>query len=197
MYVLVRFPTVNLLMTPTVVHFWFDLGPTTKIVEEKFQEDFSHHRLNSTLQYVAFPQVSVVYSERSGNKPSPELSGRTDMLFFFKWLRETKKVGRILTIIVDDLEDPSHCDEVVEMALKEFQVEVLDWRKVDMCPRTIFRIGTNIHTLHLYWSGRNSVLLGWCGDNGLSKLDSLQRVYLHVHNVCYQAMCGMATPLIH
>ncbi|KAL4921648.1 hypothetical protein BDW62DRAFT_114630 [Aspergillus aurantiobrunneus] len=165
-----------------LVHFWFDLGPTAEVFEKQFERDFSHHQLNSTLQYVAFPHVSVI-SDGSGNKPSPDISGRTDMLFFFKWLRESKKVDHILNVIVDDLKQPSHSDEVVEKALENFGVEVLDWRKVDMCPRTIYRIGSNIHTLHLYWSGRNSVLRGWCEANGLARLGSLQRVHLHVDDI--------------
>ena len=161
------------------------MGPAVKVFEKQFEKDFSHHQLNSILQYVAFPQVSVISSKESGNKFSPEISGRTDMLFFFKWLRENKKVFRVLKVIVDDLKQPSHSDEVIEKALENFKVEILDWRKVDICPRTFCRIGAEIQTLHLYWSGRNSVLRSWSEPNGLAKLGSLQKVHLHVYNVCY------------
>ncbi|KAJ5544315.1 hypothetical protein N7513_007126 [Penicillium frequentans] len=166
-----------------LIHFWFDLGPAVKVFEKQFEKDFSHHQLNSILQYVAFPQVSVISSKESGNKFSPEISGRTDMLFFFKWLRENKKVFRVLKVIVDDLKQPSHSDEVIEKALENFKVEILDWRKVDICPRTFCRIGAEIQTLHLYWSGRNSVLRSWSEPNGLAKLGSLQKVHLHVYNI--------------
>ncbi|KAJ5875169.1 uncharacterized protein N7473_012516 [Penicillium subrubescens] len=166
----------------SLIHFWFDLGPKSKVFEKDFEKDFSHYRLNSTLQYVAFPQVSVISSD-GGEKSSAETSGRADMLFFSRWLEKHKHVDRILTVIVDDLKQPSHSDEVVEKALETFKTEILDWRKVDMCPQTICRIGSHIHTLHLYWSGRNSVLRGWCEANGLARLKRLQRVYLHVHDI--------------
>lgn len=180
---------LKFILTSTVIHFWFDLGPKSKVFEKDFEKDFSHYRLNSTLQYVAFPQVSVISSD-SGEKSSAETTGRTDMLFFSRWLEKRKHVDRILTVIVDDLKQPSHSDEVVEKALESFKVEILDWRKVDMCPQTICRIGSHIHTLHLYWSGRNSVLRGWCEAKGLAKLSRLQRVYLHVHEVCYPFLWG-------
>lgn len=105
------------------------------------------------------------------------------MLFFSRWLEKSKNVNRILSVIVEDLKQPSHSDEVVEKALENFKVEILNWRKVDMCPQTIYRIGSHIHTLHLYWSGQNSVLRGWCEAEGLARLSRLQKVHLHVHEV--------------
>lgn len=165
-------------------HFWFDLGLKSELFEEQFKKDYKHYQLNPTLQYAAFPQVSVI-SNDSGNKPSAGTRGRTDMLFFSSWLRNPKGVTRILTVIVDDLMEPSHSDEVVEQSLKDFEVEILDWRKVDMCPQTIYQIGSRIHTLHLYWSGRNSVLRGWSEPDGLARLSCLRNVHLHVHDVSY------------
>lgn len=58
-----------------------------------------------------------------GNPP-PESRGRVrrnPMVVFFDWLRkEERGVKRIIKVIVDDLEEPSHTDEAIEKALAGF-----------------------------------------------------------------------------
>lgn len=131
-------------------------------------------------------------------------AGRRDMETFFKWLRD-KNVTNIIKVIVEDRKGSTpHSDQAIETALKEFDVEILDWRKVDIDPRTIWEATrgdrSNLRELHLCkncsarllspstiqaadiftgWSGNNALLRSWSELDGLPKLKNLNRIFLH------------------
>ncbi|KAJ3528083.1 hypothetical protein NM208_g10378 [Fusarium decemcellulare] len=63
-----------------------------------------------------------------------------------------------------------HSNKSLENALTDTRVELLDWRRLDICPDTIVRIGQNLRELHLQWSGNNAVLRSWSEAGGLPKL---------------------------
>jgi hypothetical protein len=108
--------------------------------------------------------------------------GRKDMVFFFDWLRN-KNVERVLKIIVDESQSAAHSDEAIETALNGFHVEILDWRKVDLCPDTIVTSCPELRTIYLCWSGNNAVLRAWSEPEGLARLPHLTQVHLHVKHV--------------
>jgi hypothetical protein len=95
------------------------------------------------------------------------------MAFFFDWLWG-KSVRRIIKVIVDDLGHPPHSDEAIEKALKPFEVEILDWRRLDLDPVTLEMIGKGLREVHLHWSGRNTVLRSWSEPEGLAKTPTLE-----------------------
>ena len=109
--------------------------------------------------------------------------GRSDLGFIFNWLHQ-KGVKQILKVIVDDLEDPAHSDEAIETSLERFDVEILDWRKIDLCPETIRKACKNLREVHLRWSGNNAILRAWSEQEGLAGLEHLGKVHLHVRPVC-------------
>lgn len=39
---------------------WFDFGPPKKLRKDEFQKQFGHLKLDSVLQYVAFPQIELI-----------------------------------------------------------------------------------------------------------------------------------------
>lgn len=134
------------------------------------------------LKYVAFPPVKVRnWSKNPFSKN--DRRGRSDILFFFKWLREVKKVQRILKVIVDDSTNPPHSDEAIEMALKGFGVESLDWSKPDLDPETIYNSSSDLTEITLFWSGNNAVLRAWGEPEGLRRLPKLQTAFLTVNQV--------------
>ncbi|TGO35166.1 hypothetical protein BHYA_0168g00220 [Botrytis hyacinthi] len=158
------------------------LGAPLKIDPEEFIESFEHVKLDTVLQYVAYPNVQV--------HPAPDYpyaldtftgdgNGRCDMMFFFQWLKD-KGVKRILKVIVDDSNTPAHSDEAIENALQGFDVETLDWRKVDLCPETMWTSSRKLREVHLQWSGNNAVLRGWSEPEGLRRLEDLTKFHLHV-----------------
>jgi len=134
------------------------------------------------LKYVAFPAVYVKNWRKNPLRvpPSEEhCRGRSDMLYFFEWLRKEKKVDRILKVIVDDSKSPPHSDEAIELCLKGFGVEHLDWSKPDLDPDTICNASTEIVELVLHWGGNNAVLRAWSDPEGLRRrLPNLSQVTL-------------------
>ncbi|TGO61940.1 hypothetical protein BOTNAR_0121g00230 [Botryotinia narcissicola] len=156
-------------------------GAPLKIDPEEFIESFEHVKLDTVLQYVAFPNVRVHPAPDypyALDKSTEDGDGRCDMMFFFQWLKD-KGVKRILKVIVDDSNTPAHSDEAIEKALQGFDVEILDWRKVDLCPETIWTSSRKLRKVHLQWSGNNAVLRGWSEPEGLRRLEDLTKVYLH------------------
>ncbi|THV44375.1 hypothetical protein BGAL_0659g00010 [Botrytis galanthina] len=86
-------------------------------------------------------------------------------------------------VIIDDSKIPAHSDEAIENALEGFDVEILDWRKVDLCPEAIWMSSRKLREVYLRWSGNNAVLRGWSEPEGLRRLEHLTKVHLHVKQV--------------
>ena len=77
-------------------------------------------------------------------------AGRKDMVTFFNWLGK-KGVTNIIKVIVEDRKGTPHSDEAIIAALENFNVEILDWRKIDLDPKAIQEACVNsaIRELHL------------------------------------------------
>ena len=159
-------------------------GAPPEVDPDKFKASFKNIDFDDVLQYVAFPNVRVrpELPDFIGNSPGVRGKGCCDMMFFFEWLRE-KNVKRILKVIVNDLDEPAHSDEAIEKALSGFEVEILDWQKVDLCPETMYRSSKKLKEVHLRWSGNNTVLRAWSELDGLRRLGDLTKVYLYVKQV--------------
>ncbi|KAF4337478.1 microbial serine ase [Fusarium beomiforme] len=158
-----------------------------EIFEDSFIQSYDHINFDPILRYVSFrrielqkPAVSVVKARLLGrNRPqtSNKGRGRDDLTVFFKWLKG-KGVKHILKVMVDDLKDPAHSDQAIEDCLRPFEVEILDWTKVDLCPETILTASRNVRQLHLRWSGNRAILRAWSEPEGLAKLEKLEAVHL-------------------
>lgn len=143
-----------------------------------------HLRFEPVLQYVGVPNLRVVNCppEQWKDKPFANSKGRKDYLTIFKWLNR-KGVKQILKVIVEDDHriphshetiKPDQClphsDEVIEDALREFDVEIWDWRKFDICSQTIVNTAPNVRDVQLYCSGNDAILRSWSAETGLVKL---------------------------
>ncbi|KAK8925053.1 Major intracellular serine protease [Metarhizium anisopliae] len=170
---------------PEDKELWFDFGPSKKLTKTGFKKHFGHLQFDSALQYVAFPQNTLDKGEDSRHVLR---QGRTDMVFFFEWLKQ-KGVERIIKhnmcrilsgrqVIVEDLKAPSHSDQAIEKSLEPFDVEVLDWRRADLDPVSLASIGQCLREVHLYWSGRNTVLRAWSEKEGLALIKTLETIYI-------------------
>ncbi|KAF6793390.1 hypothetical protein CSOJ01_13950 [Colletotrichum sojae] len=160
-------------------HYYFALDATKvyeDMTESLVQSYFSKRKHYHVLRHVVLPRARILL----------ESGSYTDQLQFFHWFRSWK-VEKILKVVVDDRARP-HGDEKIEEVLaglhgggeprKSFDVEVLDWRKEDLCPETIRNAAPQVRELHLYWSGNNSVLRGWSEPEGLRLLESLRTMTL-------------------
>ncbi|ROV96757.1 hypothetical protein VSDG_05534 [Cytospora chrysosperma] len=158
---------------------WFDFGtgPHTGMTLEAFKghfTQFQHLEFDKVLQYVAFPRIQI---DLGSNQADMQFQGSRHLLYFFQWLQR-KGVQRIIKVEVDDMPSrtPAHSDEVIEEALKPFGVEILDWRRPDLCPLMISRIGANLRQLTLQWSGSNPVLRSWGETEGFALTPSLRKI---------------------
>lgn len=152
-------------------------GPPS-IDQHVFTTVYGNKDYDHILHHVAVRRVVL---KRTKNKEA----GRTDMEIIFKLLKD-KGVRHIVKVIVFDLEVPSHSDESIERCLSWFEsIEILDWRKVDLCPETIAEACPKVVELHLWWSGNNAILVAWSAPGGLAKLPRLKKVHLHQTQVRY------------
>ncbi|CEI68158.1 unnamed protein product [Fusarium venenatum] len=99
------------------------------------------------------------------------------MVFFFDWLRN-RSVTKIVKVFVEDIEPPSHRDEAIERCLKYFNIEVLDWKRLDLDSVTLCEIGVNLREVYLQWSGSHDTLRVWSEQEALPSLPSLEVIHL-------------------
>jgi hypothetical protein len=107
-------------------------------------------------------QVSSVSIE--GYSETDRSARETLVKNFFAWLRDKRKVKRIVQVIVYDHPLAPCRDEVIKSCLEGFDVRYLDWNKEDLSVDILEKAATNLQELWLTWSGRKSSLLGWCNQ---------------------------------
>lgn len=175
----------------------FDLSGYEMLAKGEIEQHISILDFENILQYVDVPMISS--TEQVANQRSKPLrsriqqdgDGRTDVQAVFELLRH-KGVQTILEITVDDLGHPAHSDSAIEKALcwgnppQTMNVEVWNWKKVEISPDLIFKVASDVTSVQLYWSGRNAVLRAWSEEEGLPKLARLRHIALHVQHGCLE-----------
>ncbi|KAF4633297.1 hypothetical protein G7Y89_g4816 [Cudoniella acicularis] len=146
------------------IYFGLYEPPSLKISEERIEEGLVHLKFEDVLQYVALPSMQLEKKSSTSKLlrklPNPDGKGRSDMVFLFNFLRN-KRVKRVIRVIVDDTMEPAHSDEAIEKALGGLKVEIWDWRKIDLCTKTIVTAAPDAEV------------------GGLKMLTKLEKVYLH------------------
>ena len=161
---------------------------------DRFKESYKLFNFDPALLYVDFRklELQVPDNPRAAERTQDSGAGRRDMVQFFDWLYTDKRVRDIIKVTVEDREGVPHCDEVIIDSLKRFSIEILDWRKLDLCPDAIQRASAksnNMRELHLWWSGSNAVLRAWSERQGLALLPSLKKIHIYQAQVCSQCTC--------
>jgi hypothetical protein len=144
-------------------------------------------KFETILKYVNLPKPAANGAGTSLSTPpskskvgsheheQPQLVRKSLNIFkiVFDWLR-SNGVRTILEVRVQDDEDISHSDEVIENALVGFGVELWDWKRFDICSETIFHAAPGAREVFLYSSGNNAVLRSWSCKHGLVKLKNVR-----------------------
>lgn len=152
-----------------------------RLSPEAIEKNYQFLRFESTLQYVALPNLlslpetasndRITHEGKENEPPTP-----THYKKIFDWLRKTRQVQEILRVIVeDDLEHP-HDDQTIEEAIQGLGVEVWDWRKYDISSETIYTAAPDVKEIYLYTTGNNTVLWGWSDEDGLRKLKNVRQI---------------------
>lgn len=98
------------------------------------------------------------------------LRSRLDYVKVFNWLRKKGGVRKVLEANIEDDETEPHCDEAIEAALKGLDVEILNWKKLDLCSDVLWNAARDVKELFLYSSANNDVLRSWSAEDGLGRL---------------------------
>jgi len=129
------------------------------------------------LRYVRLPKLPAQPRNGSptgsGQGRSTGMMGEPEISKLFNWLKN-HKVKKILKVVVEDRAGVPHSDQVIENCLKNFDVEIWDWRKLDLCSYTILAAAPKVRELHLYSSGNRAVLQSWCSTSGLRILEMVR-----------------------
>ncbi len=138
-----------------------------------------HKKFEKILQYVDLPNLTISGGDELLSTTSSDLEtsssiyalkGRVDFVKVFNWLRRKGGVRQVLEANVEDDEIEPHCDEAIEMALEGLDVEILDWKKLDLCSDVLCNAASNVKELFLYSSANSDVLRSWSAKDGLGRL---------------------------
>lgn len=163
-----------------------------KVDFDRFKDSYKRFQFDRTLLYVEFGRFKREWPDdpRSIKQRLSQGPGRRDLVEFFTWLNKDKDVRDIMKVSVDDEDDIPHCDEAIVDSLKRFNFEILDWRKIDLCPLAIqqaCRHSPNLRELHLCWGGNNAILQSWSAPGGLARLLALEKITIYESKVRSQA----------
>jgi len=125
----------------------------------------------TTLRYVdipipPFPRSDVDYQS------IPE---RLEAFLVLQWLHDSKEVSGIYKLRVRDSLYLPHTEEVIAQCLKEFNIEVLDWMRVDMSIKPLIETCPLLKRLTLYVSNW-ATLSYWVSGDGYEELNEFPKV---------------------
>lgn len=146
-----------------------------KVDREGLETLLTRLEFESILKYVKIPRYTLQEDPNLGRRGKNGTQPRRENELIFDILR-SKRVQKIIRVIVEDGTLPSHRDEAIERILSGFDVEEWDWKKVDLCSDVVLRAAENTRELYLYSSGNNAVLRSWSAEDGLGQL---QKVRFH------------------
>ena len=134
-------------------------------------------KFESILRYVQFPDLSQM------SKPKGQSGGREEVPDVLEWLRR-KEVRTILKLNVPDcISNPLNEDSIL-ISVRNFGIEELNWRRLDLCIEPIMGLAPTLSILHLYSSGNWAVLSHWVGEYGLRKLKNVRlSIVIRMHKL--------------
>ncbi|KAL8743053.1 MAG: hypothetical protein Q9190_004554 [Brigantiaea leucoxantha] len=143
--------------------------PVSDFVRSLIAHQDNTHLLSyeHTIRYAEFPALDLKADEKEtfGDSVHDEHS---EVFQVLNWLKK-KGVNEIIELTVPDRLVNSHSELEIGEYVKDFEVEVLNWRFLDMSisifedPKTRGRI----RELHLYSSGKRAVISHWLSEGGV------------------------------
>lgn len=123
------------------------------------------HRPKSRL---GVPEITADV-DASEIKPDPYVS-------IFEWLKADCGVRKIFTVDVKDDGPEPHTNAAIRRCLRGLNVDVLNWKKFDLCSDTVFVAAPTAREVHLYSRGNTAVLQAWACESGLARLTQASKI---------------------
>ncbi|KAL8943001.1 MAG: hypothetical protein Q9211_001150 [Gyalolechia sp. 1 TL-2023] len=124
-----------------------------------------------TIRYAEFPALDLKADEKETFGDSVHIE-HTEIFEALNWLNQKKNVKEIIELIVPDRLVNPHDEVGIGRHVKDFKVEVLNWRYLDMSI-SIFddeETRKRIRKLHLYSSGKRAAISHWLSEEGVVSL---------------------------
>lgn len=149
--------------------------PANGKTQEPLQEPTLSVNFESTLSFVDIPVPNLPQAKVTENIGTPI---RDEVKRILDWLRGEKEVTGIYELRVRDSLFIPHCEEIIKNCLDKFDIEVLDWERVDLSLEPLKDTCKNLKQLTLYGSSWTS-LQYWTGEDAMILFDkSLPKVCL-------------------
>ena len=123
-------------------------------------------KFESILRYVQFPDLSQM-SKRKGQS-----GGREEVPDVLEWLRR-KEITTILKLNVPDCMSNPLDEGHIRISVRNFGIEELNWRRLDLCIEPIMGLAPTLSVLYLYSSGNWAALSHWVSEYGVRKLENV------------------------
>ncbi|RFU78593.1 peptidase s8 s53, subtilisin kexin sedolisin [Trichoderma arundinaceum] len=135
----------------------------------------------STIKYADFPALALVAEEKKTLGSSVQTE-HTEIFDVLNWLQSSKVVENIVELIVVDRLFNPHDEVRIGQYVKTFNVEVLNWKLLDMSISIFEDQSTrgNIRELYLYASGKRAVISHWLSEEGIRSLPNLTTLEIYV-----------------
>lgn len=135
----------------------------------------------STLVYVCSPDLERINGESSDraafenqflDSPADSVE-QVDFSMVLNWLRDVCRVKNIIELHVRDSLLFPHSEERIEKVVGLFNVEKLNWKRVDLSIDSVKQAAPAIRELTLYSSGNKAAFYHWFSPRGLYTLSSV------------------------
>lgn len=146
-----------------------------------FVRSLIHHSENvnllsyeHTIKYAEFPALDLNPEHTESFGPEG-LVEHTEVFEILEWLRKVKRVQEIIQLKVPDRLVSPHNEKGIATLVRDFRVEVLDWRFLDMSISIFEDVETRerIKELHLYSSGKRAAISHWLSAEGVRSLEKV------------------------
>jgi hypothetical protein len=126
-----------------------------------------------TIKYARFPPMDLHPDDKEvfGERIRDDHREVFDVL---DWLRKSKRVKSVIELNVPDRLVNPHNELQIAKYVKDFGVEILDWRFLDLS-LSVFdeKVKPKIRGLHLYASGKRAVISHWISEQGVESFCSV------------------------
>ncbi|KAG5783745.1 hypothetical protein H9Q73_002635 [Fusarium xylarioides] len=154
-------------------------GISQRNISEEYLRSFENHlHFEATLSHVVLPNLPFDQKETKSTSTSrqySEIKGRSDLTHVFKWLRK-QNVKKIVKVTVFDEAFPCHTDAAIINCLKGFDVEVWNWKRIDLSSEVICESSSEVREISLYCSGNQTVLKGWSSRGGIGDVTKFPKL---------------------